>query len=117
MTPRPADRDLVHLGARNTVLALDLATGEEVWRVKLKSGSFTHVVRVGERVLAANQGEVWCLDARTGNELWHNPLKGLGLGLVSLAGPAGEAASGEQGTFVTVAEQLRREQSRRQAST
>ena len=117
MTPRTADRDLVHLGVRNTVLALDLATGEEVWRVKLKNGMFTHVIRAGERVLAANQGEVWCLDARSGNELWHNALKGLGLGLVSLAGPAGEQAAAEQGTFVTVAEQLRRQESRRQSST
>jgi outer membrane protein assembly factor BamB len=30
-------------------------------------------------------GEIFCLDPLTGKVLWHNPLKGFGTGLASIA--------------------------------
>jgi len=79
--------DLLIIGIKGTVLALDAETGAEVWRTPLKGSDFTNLTltRAGDRVLAATRGEVFAIDALTGNPLWHNPLKGLGLGLVTFA--------------------------------
>ena len=55
--------NLIFIGIHGTVLALDRATGQEVWRAKLKGSDFASVV------------------------LWQNPLKGLGVGLVTIAAP------------------------------
>ena len=76
---------LVFIGIRDTVLALDDRTGDEVWRTELRGGDFVTVCWDGEALFAANSGEVSRLDPRSGNVLWHNKLKGLGRGLVSVA--------------------------------
>jgi outer membrane protein assembly factor BamB len=73
------------VGLRGTVLALNPATGAEVWRTKLKTLSFVNVLIDGDRVLATARGEIFCLDRKDGRILWHNPLKGLGQGLVTIA--------------------------------
>jgi outer membrane protein assembly factor BamB len=39
---------------------------------------------------ASTKGEIFCLDPRTGQVLWHNPLKGMGLGLVCIAAPGSQ---------------------------
>ena len=36
-------------------------------------------------LLAFCSGEIFCLDPLTGKALWHNPLKGFGVGLATLA--------------------------------
>lgn len=77
--------DLVILGIKGTVLALDRETGQEVWRTPLKSCYFTNITRERGLILAGTRGEVFCLDALTGRLLWNNPLKGMGFGLVTFA--------------------------------
>ena len=80
-------RTLVFVGIRGCVVALDRATGETAWSAELRRGSsFVPIVVDGDRVLAASGGEVTCLDAATGALLWHNPLKGFGMGYAMLAG-------------------------------
>ena len=37
------------------------------------------------RVFASCQGEIFCLDALTGDGLWQNRLKGFGTGLATIA--------------------------------
>jgi outer membrane protein assembly factor BamB len=82
------------VGIGGHVVAVDGATGEELWRTRLKSTTFTSVWTDGKRVYAGAQGELFCLDASAGNVLWHNPLKGLGRGIVAFpgGGPEGAAA-------------------------
>ena len=80
--------DLVFIGIKGTVVALDGATGNEVWRQKLRWIEFTNLTRVEDRLLVGVRGEIYCLDAATGSVLWHNPLKGLGFGLMTIAGAA-----------------------------
>jgi len=80
--------DLVYVGIRSRVVALNAANGERVWSVPLKRISFQSFVNLlldGDRLYATSGGELFCLDALTGRLLWHNPLSGLGLGLVTLA--------------------------------
>ena len=76
---------LVFIGIKNSVVALDARTGAEVWRVALRGSDFVNVCWDGDALIAANSGEVWRVDPRSGAVLWHNPLKGFGRGLVSLA--------------------------------
>ncbi|MGH7664395.1 MAG: PQQ-binding-like beta-propeller repeat protein [Gemmatimonadaceae bacterium] len=107
---------LIHVGIKHTVLALDETTGAEVWRVKLKGGDFVAVHRNGDRVFAANRGEVFCLDAETGAQLWHNTMKGLGLGLATFATES--AAPAAPAAYVSTAEaQRKREAARHAAAT
>jgi len=101
-----ANNRTIYIGIKGTVLALDRATGEEVWRTPLKGGSFVNLTLDGGVLLAATRGEVFCLDPATGDIRWTNPLRGLGYGLVSFIGsPA-----------VVSAEELNRERAAAAAS-
>jgi outer membrane protein assembly factor BamB len=77
---------VVYLGVGGHVAALDLATGQEIWRRKVKSSQLLCVTLFEGRLLATANGEIWCLDRDTGTVLWHNKLKGLGMGFVTVAG-------------------------------
>jgi outer membrane protein assembly factor BamB len=84
---------LIFVGIKNAVVALDDRTGAEVWRAGLRSSDYVTVLWDGEALLAANGGEVWRLDPARGDVLWHNELKGMGRGLVSLASSRGPAST------------------------
>jgi outer membrane protein assembly factor BamB len=77
--------DLVFIGIKGSVVALDRATGQQVWATHLKGSDFVNVIVQDEAVLASCYGEISCLDPVTGDALWHNPLKGFGRGLASIA--------------------------------
>lgn len=79
-------RDMIYIGIRGCAVALDRATGQEVWRTELKGRDFVSVALAGRDVLAASRGRLFCLDASTGYVRWQNELTGLGWGLVSIAG-------------------------------
>ena len=86
--------NLIFIGIKGTALALDRATGQEVWRAKLKGSDFASVVLLDGDLFATASGELFCLDAATGKLRWQNPLKGLGYGLITIA------ASDSQQTIV-----------------
>jgi outer membrane protein assembly factor BamB len=77
--------ELVFIGIKGSVVALDRASGRQVWATHLKGGEFVNVVLEDDAVLASCCGEIFCLDALNGNALWHNPLKGFGRGLATIA--------------------------------
>jgi hypothetical protein len=85
--------DLLFIGIRGSVVALDRATGKQVWATRLKSWEFVNVVVQDDRVLACTHGEIFCLDALTGNALWHNGLKGFGTGLATIATDLNQASA------------------------
>jgi outer membrane protein assembly factor BamB len=103
-------KSLVLTGIKGHVIALDKTTGRELWRTRLKRSDFVNLVTDGDSIFAATSGEVFCLDGATGAVLWNNPMKGLGMGLVSLL-----AGSGDGGN-VLLAEATRRERARQQAA-
>jgi outer membrane protein assembly factor BamB len=77
---------LIHVGIKGRVVALDRATGDITWSTTLKKGSSFVVMAIeGDRLFALSGGEITCLDAATGQELWHNPLKGFGTGYALFA--------------------------------
>ena len=77
--------DLVFIGIKGSVVALNRATGERVWATHLKGSDFVNVVLQEGAILASCYGEIFCLDPLTGIRMWHNPLKGFGMGLATMA--------------------------------
>jgi len=83
MAARP---DLLFVGIRGRVVALERSTGDIVWTTVLVSGSTLVPLVVDDRHLfAISGGEVTCLDPSTGEVLWHNGLKGYGTGYATFA--------------------------------
>lgn len=86
----------LYIAIKGTVLALDRANGEELWRTRLKGWSFVNLILDGGYLFASTRGEVFCLDPRTGDILWNNGLSGLGFGIVSFANASNAAAAQEE---------------------
>lgn len=102
---------LLYVGIRAHVVAFDAKTGLEVWRTALpskyrSSNAFVSVMRDADGLYATCAGELFSLDPRTGALLWHDALKGLGTGFVSLASDAG----GSTNDTAATAEATRRRQ-------
>src|SRR5512144_2124281 len=76
----------IYVGISGRVVAIDRATGTELWRTSLRGDDFVNVVLDDDMVLASTRGRLYCLDPATGTIRWENPLKGLGYGIVSIAG-------------------------------
>jgi outer membrane protein assembly factor BamB len=87
---------MIFVGIRGSVLALDEATGAELWRSPLKGGQFVNVTLVAGVVYATTKGEIYALDSATGQIRWHNPMRGLGTGLMTIAGADQAAPSAEK---------------------
>ena len=77
--------DLVYVGIKGSVIALNRATGEQVWLTHLKGSDFVNVLVEDGKIFASCYDEVYCLDPLTGQGLWHNRLKGMGTGLATIA--------------------------------
>jgi outer membrane protein assembly factor BamB len=102
-------RTLIFVGIKNSVIAVDARTGDEVWRAKLRGMTdFVTVLWDGEFLVAATYGEVFGLDWRDGTITWHNKMKGLGLGLVTLA--SSRAPTTTSDTATVAAARLRAQQ-------
>ena len=79
--------DLVFVGFNSRVIALDRYTGETVWTWKSRQGKSGHVAVLvdGDRLIVSVQGYMYCLDPMFGQEVWSNPLRGLGVGIPTIA--------------------------------
>lgn len=97
----PAFDNRLFIGIGGNVVALDSATGQELWRTRLKAAGVATVAVVGGALYGAAGGELCRLDPGTGTILWRNKLKGLGVGVVAFPGAGADA-------LAAVAEQQRR---------
>ena len=79
-----AGANLIFIGIKGCVVALDRSTGEEVWRARLTGSDFVNVAVREDDIYATTRGEVFCLSPAGGEVRWHNPLRGLGLGLATI---------------------------------
>jgi len=77
---------IIYLGVKGSVVAIDSATGQSIWCTPLKGAEFVNVVLDGNNLFATTRGEIFCLDPQGGGLRWHNPMKGYGLGLITIAG-------------------------------
>ena len=76
---------LIFIGIQGSVVALNRATGQQAWATHLKGSDFVNVILQDGAVLASCYGEIYCLDPLTGAGVWHNPLRGFGRGLATIA--------------------------------
>lgn len=75
------------IGLGKRVIALEKSTGREVWEWNCPR-TYGHAVTMlveEEQIFVSANGYIFCLNARTGRQMWENPLKGKGLGIASLA--------------------------------
>lgn len=81
------------IGSNGSVAAIDPSSGGILWQTKLSTGGvfsatgaqdISVLVKDG-RIYAGGAGHLFCLDAATGQTLWHNPLRGLGHNDIALA--------------------------------
>ena len=96
---------LVFIGIKGSVVALNRATGQQIWATRLKGSDFVNVVLQDGAILASCCGEIFCLDALTGIMMWHNRLKGFGTGLATIATERNSA----DGSALVLAEKRRRD--------
>jgi hypothetical protein len=83
---------LVFVGLNGRVSALDRNTGEIVWETREKLAGDVSLLLDGDRLIAALNGYLYCFDPRDGRVLWHNPLKGYGLGVATLTSVRGQSS-------------------------
>lgn len=85
--------DVVFVGIKGAVLALDRGTGTERWSTSLKGSDYVGLVAEGGQIYATSKGRVYCLDGYTGTILWENGLPGRGYGIASLLSASGISSS------------------------
>jgi hypothetical protein len=84
---KPADT--LYIGIGGHLVAIAAASGEELWRCKLKRSSFITIAVRQNAVYAGAAGELFCVDPSSGRIRWQNRLTGLGLGVIAF----GDASS------------------------
>src|SRR5437870_2657308 len=98
--------DMVFVSLNGRVVALDRDSGEILWQWNApKSGGYMTLLPDGDRLVVSAGGYIYCLDVSTGEERWHNPLTGFGVGVAALAtvrsysphGDVASAAAAQQG--------------------
>lgn len=77
--------DVIYVGFNKQVVAMDRTNGEICWTWKPKGKSgYTTLMLEPQQLIVSINGYMWALDPLTGEELWHNPLKGKGTGVTSM---------------------------------
>ncbi len=71
MTGR-TEEQLIYLGAKREVVAIDPRDGRTVWRQRLDEwfGSYQTLIVDGDRLLVARHGVLYAFDRRSGDRLW-----------------------------------------------
>ena len=98
--------ELVFVGIKGSVVALNGSTGEQIWVTRLKSSDFVNVVVDEGTILATTCGEIFCLEPLSGGIVWHNRLKGFGIGLATIA----TERTGQNGSMPVLANKRRRDE-------
>lgn len=91
---------LIFVGLRGYVIALDRDTGEIVWdNSELDSGPVSLLLD-GDRLIVSTNGYIYCLNPLTGRVVWNNPLRGYGIGIAHLVSVRGQSSqTGNQQTY------------------
>ena len=75
---------IAYIGFGKHVIAFDHMTGQQVWNWESPRKDLVGAVTLlleQEMLVVSVDGYMWGLDPTTGDERWHNPLKGMGTGI------------------------------------
>jgi len=100
--------ELVFVGLNGKVVALNRDTGDEVWKWEPTTRGhqgFVALVVDGDRLVVSDNGYIYCLEATTGRQLWHNPLTGYGTGIAVVATAASSSGQFAAGAAALAAQQ------------
>ena len=82
--------DVVFTGFNSRIAALNRETGEIIWEWRAHSGSgYVSLLLDGDRLIASVSGYTYCLETRTGREIWFNKMTGFGYGVASICSTRG----------------------------
>lgn len=71
---------LIFVGLNGYAVAVHRDSGKIIWsNDKMHSGYVTFLLD-GDRLIVSSNGYLYCLDPLTGQILWHDPMKGYGIG-------------------------------------
>src|SRR4051812_23128292 len=85
-------QDLVYVGFNSRVAAINRDTGQTAWTWRSPTGSgYVTLLLDADRLIASVNGYTYCLHPETGQQLWFNPLEGLGVGVTSLVSVNGSS--------------------------
>ncbi len=83
---------LIFVGLRGYVVALDRDTGDLVWNCSELNSGAVSLLLDGDRLIVSTNGYIYCLDPLTGRVRWNNPLTGYGIGIAHLASVRGQSS-------------------------
>ena len=95
-------KNLVYLGMKAYVVCINVLTGEEVWRSKVKRSQIISVIVEEKIVIAHSGGHLFGLDRNSGQLLWKNTLPGLGYGYCFLATENSDSSSQINNTVASI---------------
>ena len=75
----------VYIGIKAYVVCLDIITGKEKWRTKIKRSHIISIIVEKDFIVAHAGGELFGLDKCSGEIRWNNSLPGLGYGYCFMA--------------------------------
>ena len=88
--------EMVFVGFNGKAAALDRRSGDILWQWSAPKGAgYVSLLLDGDSLLAVVNGYTYCLDPRTGQQLWFNPMKGFGFGVTSIATATGPTPHAE----------------------
>ena len=78
--------DVIYVVFVKRVVGLDRRTGNVYWSWKPKKwpGTYPALLLGKDTLVVSLSGHMWVLNPLTGEELWHNPLKGMGVGVLTM---------------------------------
>ncbi len=78
-------QEILYLGTKGSITALERETGERLWTTHLKGAGFVSIMLEGDAVIAHTNGHLFRVDRLNGKVIWENELKGLGYGYGTMA--------------------------------
>jgi outer membrane protein assembly factor BamB len=71
---------LIFVGLNGYAAALHRDSGEIIWSNNEMRSGYVTLLLDGDRLIVSTNGYIYCLDPLTGRAIWHNPMKGYGMG-------------------------------------
>ena len=106
--------DVIFVGIKRCVLAVEKSTGKIVWEARLSDATmgdtFVNLFLDAGCIYAQTKGALYCLDAATGRKRWENPLTGYGYGIATFA-----SATAAGGNVAAAVHKIKADEARRAA--